>query len=218
MNNQRCANNFKELAEMFYNHNFGQASKQEIEIFMFHAYMDGLREDKKTITDYTISKKLGITQQRVRNLRIKENLVYGLNVDWKKELVRCISNARYEDPFIVMDIPDPNVLLEVKNYLEENGKYADTRINKRLLSIRVEFFMDLSMEVDSEKTAKEIFKSLVTKIKRDEKYNTIDLKPIVSAQGLVEAGVAVSSIICNLAEIVSPDNMVIKVLNHLMLK
>jgi len=74
------------------------------------------------------------------------------------------------------------------------------------------------MEVDSEKTAKEIFKSLVTKIKRDEKYNTIDLKPIVSAQGLVEAGVAVSSIICNLAEIVSPDNMVIKVLNHLMHK
>ena len=76
----------------------------------------------------------------------------------------------------------------------------------------------MSMEVDSEKTAKEIFKSLVTKIKRDEKYNTIDLKPIVSAQGLVEAGVAVSSIICNLAEIVSPDNMVIKVLNHLMHK
>ena len=215
MDDQQCSNNFKELAEMFYNRNFGQASKQEIEIFMFHAYMNSLRKKGTEISDYSISKELGITQQRVRNLRIKENLVYDLNVDWKKELEKRMSNARYEAPFIVMDIPDPNVLIEVKNYLEENGKYTDTRINNRLLSIRVDFFVDLAMEIDPKKRAKDIYKTLVKELKKDEKYNAIDLDPIVSVQGLVEAGVTVSSIVSLLAGIVSPTNDLFNALNLL---
>lgn len=186
---------FRELSDRFYKQNFGQMSKQEVELFMFHVYINELRLSKQPITDYRISKELGITQQRVRNLRVKEQLVYKAEIDWKKELATCIENAKYEAPYIVIDIPDPNVMIEVRNYLEEHGKYSDIRINSRLLTVRVDFFLDLVLEVEGGNDKGKIFKELKRKIKSDNEYNNIDMDPIVSIQGLVKAGVSVATIL-----------------------
>lgn len=72
---------FDEIAAHFYNANFGQMSKSNMELLMFSFYMNKLIQNNKfedgTIdyqkcSDYRISKELGITQQRVQNLKIKK--------------------------------------------------------------------------------------------------------------------------------------------------
>lgn len=67
------ANMFDQIAGHFYSRNFGQTSKTDLEVLMFNFY---LRQMERTHPhalnlDYLISKELGITQQRVRNLRLE---------------------------------------------------------------------------------------------------------------------------------------------------
>ena len=161
--------------------------------------MEKLRDSNVLITDYKISRDLGITQQRVRNLRIKENLVYPISFDWKKELANCIRNAKYEEPNMVIDIPDPNVMIEIRNYLEEHGQYSDIRLNSRLLTVRVDFFPDLALEIENDTTKEKIIKNLKNMIKKEKKYNRINMDSVVSVQGLVDAGVALATIVPFLA-------------------
>lgn len=75
---------FDKIANEFYNSNFGSLSKPEMELMMFDFYikkmMSNCRSDDDTFdyslcSDYKISIDLGITQQRVRNLKVKNQLV-----------------------------------------------------------------------------------------------------------------------------------------------
>ena len=71
---------FDEIADCFYKANFGQISKADMELMMFRFYIEKMISsnmtedgtiDYKKCSDYKISKDLGITQQRVRNLKFK---------------------------------------------------------------------------------------------------------------------------------------------------
>ena len=84
---------FDEIAAKFFNRNFGTASKNDIELLMFKFYIETLindYEDKSdktinydNISDYKIARDLGITPQRVRNLKLKKDLVYPQKFDWR---------------------------------------------------------------------------------------------------------------------------------------
>ncbi len=80
-------------------------SKADIELMMFHFYIEKMVTDfkdengildYKKCSDYKISKDLGITQQRVRNLKVKNQLVYPIEYDWKAALSQLIKNVRYD--------------------------------------------------------------------------------------------------------------------------
>lgn len=71
--------NFDKLAEHYYNTNFGTVPKSDIDLLMFSFYLDHLIiecSDKDFVldynkaSDYVISKTLGITQQKVKNLKV----------------------------------------------------------------------------------------------------------------------------------------------------
>lgn len=73
--------NFEKISQYFFQSNFGEMSKSDIELLMFSFYLDNIiahSTDKNGVlnysacSDYNISKDLGITQQRVRNLKIKK--------------------------------------------------------------------------------------------------------------------------------------------------
>lgn len=73
---------FDKLAAHFYNANFGQMSKADIELLMFDFYLCKMIDEHKSAdgsidynecSNYKISQDLGITQQRVRNLKIKSS-------------------------------------------------------------------------------------------------------------------------------------------------
>ena len=84
---------FDEIASRFYEANFGQFSKADFELLMFKFYIQKMISDNKNgdntidyslCSDYKISKDLGITQQRVRNLKVKNQLVNPIEFEWER--------------------------------------------------------------------------------------------------------------------------------------
>ena len=104
--NEEKISMFDEIASKFYNTNFGKFSKSDVELLMFKFYIrklttDSVSEDGTIIynkcSDYRISKELGISQQRVRNLKIKNQLENPIPFDWQKALAKLTENARYDN-------------------------------------------------------------------------------------------------------------------------
>ena len=129
---------FDKLSTLFYKQNFGRVSKSDIEAFMFHCYYEKLVENSKTendvidynkCSDYVISKELGITQQKVKNLKIKDQLLYPSTRDWKKDFAQLTQFATYDEIThrISLNIPDPNLYLEIQNYIEEHFQRSLSR-------------------------------------------------------------------------------------------
>lgn len=111
----KAANAFYDLCNMFFDKNYGLATKSEIELFLFHHFIESHRQENKHISDQCLSKQLGSTQQRVRNLRIKENLQFPLEININTEFEKLIKKASYDKSTekITMDIEDPNLYIEL---------------------------------------------------------------------------------------------------------
>jgi hypothetical protein len=175
---------FDEIAKKFYNHNFGTFSKSEMELMMFNFYIKKIVstnvESDNTLnynysSDYYISKDLGITQQKVNNLKIKNQLVNPIEFDWKKSFLKLVGNARFDNKSgkVLINIPDPNLYIEIKHYLENHGGYIETQLNRNLLKIRVEYFIQLLVEIEPEKERNIIIKEIKKYIKKENKDENI---------------------------------------------
>lgn len=167
---------FDELTEMFMGKNFSHITKSDVELLLFHFYINTMINDNKNedgtidyslCSDYKISQDLGITQQRVRNLKVKNQLVNPIPFDWRKALAALIENARYDkkNGKIMINIPDPNLYIEIQNHLENQGKYVEMQLNSKILQIRVEYFIDLVLLLEDEKKRGKIIKELKDRVK-----------------------------------------------------
>ena len=77
-------------------------------------------------------------------MKVKKQLIYpSEGFDWEKSLASLLKNTRFdrETGEITLLISDPNLLYEIETFPEERGGYISTRINKKLLHIRVEYFL-----------------------------------------------------------------------------
>lgn len=212
---------FDEITEHYYKHNFGSFSKSDIDLLMFKFFLEKEIEnningdnllDYNSVSDYEISKKLGITQQRVRTLKIKKQLIYPTKYNWQKSLSALLKNARFdkESQKVVLSIPDPNLLIEIQNYVEKHGGYIATQFNRKLLQIRIEYFIELAVLVnENEYTTKETIKLLKKHIKDSNKNETIFDENNIG-KSLLDAGVNVTSIIANITTILGADNPIAK--------
>ena len=74
---QEKAKAFDKIAEVYYNRNFGSISKSDFDVLMFSIYIERLLEkdesDMDSYSDYELSKQLGITQSKIKNLNICTN-------------------------------------------------------------------------------------------------------------------------------------------------
>lgn len=169
---------FDDIQEKYFHNNFGTASKSDIELLLFKIYLEhilaghrndetGVIDDYNCCSDYMIAKELGITPQRVRNLKVKKQLVYPEEFNWKEALKNLLGKASYDRDtrMITLNIPDPNLFLEIQNFLEENGCYLDLQLNQKLLKIRAEYFLQLAIEIDGGEETK--CKETKDKIKKD---------------------------------------------------
>lgn len=170
---------FRELAELFYKKNFSTASKSEVELLMFHFFMDAMISlNKKAATnvldytacsDYKISKQLGITQERVRNLKIRAQARYPEEFDWKLSLQSLSDSIRYDEvkKRIIIPIPDPNLYIEIKNFIEENGGYVEVQRSGNYIQIRPEYYVllmyDSVPDEEKKKIASKVSKELNAK-------------------------------------------------------
>ncbi|WP_417151155.1 hypothetical protein [Ruminococcus sp.] len=207
---------FDEIAKKFYNHNFGTFSKSEMELMMFNFYIKKIVstnvESDNTLnynysSDYYISKDLGITQQKVNNLKIKNQLVNPIEFDWKKSFLKLVGNARFDNKSgkVLINIPDPNLYIEIKHYLEEKGGYIDTQLNKGLLKIRAEYFIQLLVEIEPGKNRKTIIKEIKKKIREENKDESKFLENNVGTS-LLDLAVNTTDIINSVLSLVATYN------------
>lgn len=221
---------FDKIASQFYQANFGQMSKSDFELLMFHFYIDKMISQNKNedgsieynkISDYKISKDLGITQQKVRNLKVKNQLIYPIDFDWKLALSRLTKEARYDrtNHKIMLNIPDPNLFYEIQNFIEEQGAYIEKQLNSKILQIRVEYYIDLVLSLDENCDKKKILKKLKKDFKDAEKENNkFDDKNIGhTLMQIGRAGYEIVDIINSLSNLVNPGNIVWKALSSLVL-
>lgn len=217
---------FDEIAANFYNANFGQMSKSSLELLMFSFYMDKLIRDNKfedgTIdyhkcSDYRISKELGITQQRVQSLKIKKQLVYPTEYKWETALAKLTENARYdpETKKVTLNIPDPNLYLEIQNFIEEKGAYVEKQLNRKILQLRAEYYIELVISLEPEDKRDAITKELKNTFSKREKDNSIfDERHI--GKSLMDMAVNVTETAANLSGLVSKDNLLANALFKLL--
>lgn len=217
---------FDEIAAHFYAANFGQASKADIELMMFNFYIQKMIKDNQeqdgTIdynkcSDYKISKDLGITQQRVRNLKVKNQLINPIDFEWERAFAKLISNAKFENQKVIINIPDPNLFYEIQNFLEEQGSYIDKQLNSKLLVIRIEYFIDLLVSLEPESNRKEVIKEIKRVFKEQSKSKKqFDEKNI--GKTLIDGAVNIITILANISTIASPENRILKALMGLVNK
>lgn len=144
---------FDKIAENYFNRNFGSMSKADFETLLFSEYIEQCISKDLAFDDYTLSKQLGITQSRIRSLKERKELKYPHKGDyWKQAFASSIINAKYDKDAkrVKVIIQDVNVLIEVRNFLEQNGWYDEYQLNRKLLQVSLECFIDICFKLKEE--------------------------------------------------------------------
>lgn len=143
---------FDKIAELYFEKNFGSTTKADFETLLFSEYLEHCMRCDEPYDDYSLSKKLGITQSRIRSLKERKELKYPYSdFDWKDAFVKSASNAKYDetDHYVKFIIQDVNVLSEVRHFIEEKGWYDECSLNRKLLRIPLDCFTEICIEDES---------------------------------------------------------------------
>ena len=81
---------------------FGSLTKSDYDLLLFSIVLDKLYKDSNgdynKVSNYNISKLLGITQSRVSSLKEKKELVYpSKDYEWKDVFCNCLKNCIYDN-------------------------------------------------------------------------------------------------------------------------
>lgn len=139
---KECLYNRTMEAELF-SRRFGSFSKNDYEVLMFTVYLDSLRVPAR---DYEISVDLGITESKVRNLRVKSQLMYPKKIDWTNELVKSLKQGSY-DPVtrqVTIMFEDPSIQNYMRNEIEKSFNNVGKTFNSKQLVLPIESFMLLA--------------------------------------------------------------------------
>lgn len=131
-----------EEAGVFTRH-FGTLTKTDYEILMFTIFQDSLEQP---LRDYDISIALGITESKVRNLRIKSQLLYPKKIEWADELRKSIEHSYYDktQQQITITFENPSVQSLMKNMIEEKCGVVWRSLNVKQLILPIESFLMLA--------------------------------------------------------------------------
>lgn len=169
---------FNEIAKIYYDKNFGTMQKSDFDVLMFSIYIEQIFKntgnDFNSYSDYTLSKELGITQQRINSLKQKKELKYPQkNFDWKIAFETYLKKSKYTDNKIKVYIPDPNVYLEIKNIVEMNGGIVDIKRNKSILQLSPADFIELVFVISNqdENEREDLKKRYIQQLKEASKDN-----------------------------------------------
>lgn len=184
-------NAFRELEDLYFNHNFGSFSKTQMDTLMFRFYYTAVvkkvkqnNQDKSEFaySDYKIGSALGLTPSRVRNLRLRMDLAYpDDDFDWKAELVALMSakeNLHIENEWLLVTVTNPNLFNAIKDAIEENHGYVDITLNSSLLRVKQSAVLSL-LEIVAGKETIDQFQRDCKKIIREESNLSDKLKNVV---------------------------------------
>ena len=140
-------------------------------MLLFTAYWDSYEE---TVRDYDLSLQLGITETKVRNLRIKSQLLYQKDIDEAKELAEAISSGRFNPDTreITITIENPSVRNSIKNTVESSNHNVGISLNSKQLILPVESIVILAILLDESKD--DLLERIRTKFNKE----TVDISKI----------------------------------------
>ncbi len=204
--------NFDRLAEVFYQHNFGTVSKTDLELLVFDFAMNNILANinqnngvlDSSCSAYRISKLLGITQQKVDNLKVKRQLKYPMDYNWQTNLAKLTKSALYDFSTnkLIIAIPDPNLFIEIQNFIEEKGGYIDLQMNKKLMHIRPEYFLELAYLAETDENKAQIEKEIRKQITKQKKESG-KFEPSHMGKSLLNLAVNTTALISGLATLAS---------------
>lgn len=174
---------------------FGRLNKKDYELAVFHLL---LQNELKDCSDFAISRKLKITEAKVKQLRYEVNLVIQkTDSAYREELMQLMSTASYKfadgGKKIQFCVNDKMLRLFLNDQLNQIGSFADSSFNSNIVSVTAkDLFFLLGSEKHSD-TVKYINQSL-----RD---NANDL-PQDAHQKLVELAQSVAK---DFGEKISPN-------------
>lgn len=191
---KRKAKLFDQISGKYFDKNFGTMTKSEFELLLFNMLLEYLRDKKPNdLSDYSISKVLGISQTRVRNLKQRAELVYPrreFHKKWKTYFKDYIQYARYDEKtgLVKVNIADITVITELRNFMEENKWYDEYQLNPKLFQCPVEIFLDLCQKIDGKEI--QLTQKSIENIENIKKKSNLDDKAIeLIKQGKVKEGI-----------------------------
>lgn len=180
---------FDRIAERYYKRNFSTFSKTDMDTLMFDIYIEQLLDKGMPHDDYTMSKSLGISQSRIRTLKVRKELQYPReNFNWIDAFAEDLKKASFDEESkkVKVLISDVNVLSELRYFVEKNGWYDEYQLNPRLFQCRIDFFVDLIHKLSEGETL--LDKDARRKIKQLER-NLPDNKIKAAVQSILEGSV-----------------------------
>ena len=173
---EKCAV-FDKIEAQYFNKNFGSMTKSDFETLLFSEYIEHCIRNDVAVDDYSLSKSLGITQNRIRSLKERKELKYPYtSQNWKTAFATSVKNAKYDAQtrHVKMIIQDVSVMNEVRNFIEINGWYDECSLNKKLLNIPLDCFVEICYESSNfENVFSDELKKQVEKLALIEENNTI---------------------------------------------
>lgn len=167
------------LCKGYFNKNFGTLTKSEIDLIMFHHYLKQKMASKTNsfISEYEISKELGISQARVRTLKTKDYLQNENKVDWKNELLEIFNSGNFvrKDGDIEVIIPDVNLMMELRNFLEEEKMINEYVLNPKVFKCTLDVFVKVYEKLKGVKIGS-TYESLCSYLKKNNPKLSIETK------------------------------------------
>ncbi|MBR4345768.1 MAG: hypothetical protein IKP75_02360 [Oscillospiraceae bacterium] len=182
---KKKAEAFDEVAKMFYEQNFGTATKAEIELKMFSIYIEAMLERYRSqdgvmnfnaCSDYNIGKTLGIPQDKVKTLKVKKQARYPYRFEWRDSLLSIKDRIIYDEDKnkIIIPMPDPNLYNEIRNFIEEHDGYIEIQRGSNVMQMRPEyFFILLYSAIDDQEDKENIKKEFLKQLKEKNEDNSI---------------------------------------------
>ena len=211
---------FDSLLSKYFNANFGTLTKSEFELMLFSFYYDQCqraecRDRADYTSDYALSKKLGITQTRVRSLKLRKSLKEPEADDaWTELFARSIENAKYDDKsgLIKMIVPDITVLVELRHIVEMLGWYDEYQLNPKLFQCPPGCLIELCNKLcksDELLLDKEAIERLQKEKERIEKETGNDqaskqMKSLAEFMGRLASGATLAG---KVSEVLAPESL-----------
>ena len=163
-------------------------TKVDFETLLFSEYIEHRIKNNLPFDDYSLSKELGITQSRIRALKERKELKYPYeNFTWQIAFAESVKNAKVDpnDHYVKMIIQDINVMNEVRNFIEVNGWYDECSLNKKLLRIPLDCFVEICYKnEDFNEVFSDDTKKLIKKISKAEDSSVQSFLKDFSKDGL----------------------------------
>ena len=147
---------------------FGTMTKREFEVMILH---DLLQNELKGKSNYEISRKLGITEAKVKGLVYEVSLKYDKDEEtWKQRFMQAIQkvNLYEKKDHVVFSIEDKATRSYLDALLKSKGRFSDKSFNSEIVIMRTIDFVDLLDSLFSPSEKNRIMEEAIIKIDGNE--------------------------------------------------